>query len=99
LLIAASSLLDFTIILSLFAWARHGKDYRVVLAGFLFFTSRFAIQAIWIQEYPKGYNWAYPGVFSIFVPYGQTADFFFSGHVGACVLLFLEARRNSMVKL
>jgi hypothetical protein len=27
---------------------------------------------------------------SIFVPYGETADFFYSGHVGICMIMFLE---------
>lgn len=27
---------------------------------------------------------------SIFVPYGKTADFFYSGHVGTCVIQALE---------
>jgi hypothetical protein len=30
---------------------------------------------------------------SIFVPYGETADFFYSGHVGVCMLMYLEFSR------
>ena len=69
-------------------------SFRVLLAGALFYAGRFLLQAIWVVEYPEGYNWGYPGVPSIFVPYGETADFFYSGHVGACVLLYLEAMRE-----
>lgn len=43
---------------------------------------------------PAGYNWAFPGVFSIFVPYGKTADFFYSGHVGICMIQYLEFNSN-----
>jgi len=39
--------------------------------------------------YPeKGFYWNYPGVYSIFVPYGWTNDFFFSGHLGNCAITF-----------
>ena len=41
---------------------------------------------------PDDYIWHYPSTFSIFVPYFQTNDFFFSGHVGFCTLAFLEFR-------
>jgi len=27
---------------------------------------------------------------SLFVPYGATTDFFYSGHVGACMIYYLE---------
>ena len=47
-----------------------------------------------IYEIPKGYNWGYPGVMSLFVPYGATADFFYSGHVGTCVLQYNEFHSN-----
>ena len=47
-----------------------------------------------VFEIPQGYNWGYPGVMSLFVPYGKTADFFYSGHVGTCILQFLEYTAN-----
>lgn len=47
-----------------------------------------------VFEIPQGYNWGYPGIMSIFVPYGKTADFFYSGHVGSCMLQFLEFSAN-----
>jgi hypothetical protein len=41
-------------------------------------------------EEPEGYNWGWPGWFSITVPYGKTDDFFYSGHVGVCMIMYLE---------
>ena len=32
------------------------------------------------------------------IPYGKTNDFFFSGHVGCCIINFLEFRANSWYK-
>ncbi len=45
-----------------------------------------------IFRYPDGYLWEFPGFYSITVPYGKTNDFFFSGHVGCCVIMMLEFR-------
>jgi hypothetical protein len=42
------------------------------------------------MRYPEGYLWDYPGFPSIFIPYGKTNDFFYSGHVGLCVIVFHE---------
>lgn len=36
----------------------------------------------------------HPGLHSIVVPYHDTNDFFYSGHVGTCLLCFLEFRAN-----
>ena len=55
-----------------------------------FYSVRAILQVVWKVEYPEGYNWGFPGFLSIFVPYGETADFFYSGHVGICMLFFLE---------
>jgi PAP2 superfamily C-terminal len=38
--------------------------------------------------------WEFPGFYSITVPYGKTNDFFFSGHVGCCIINFLEFKAN-----
>jgi hypothetical protein len=47
-----------------------------------------------IFEIPQGYNWGYPGIMSIYVPYGATADFFYSGHVGTCIMQYNEFHAN-----
>jgi hypothetical protein len=51
------------------------------------------MQGIFKYRYPKGYLWPYPGLPSLLVPYGQTSDFYISGHVGFISLLFWEYRR------
>lgn len=60
----------------------------------MFYSLRTITTNIYKVEMPQGYNWAFPGVFSIFVPYGKTADFFFSGHIGGCMILYLEFDAN-----
>lgn len=39
---------------------------------------------------PVGYIWGDPGFPSLMVPTGKTTDFFFSGHVGYCLISALE---------
>jgi hypothetical protein len=41
----------------------------------------------------------YPGLRSITVPYHDTNDFFYSGHVGTCFLLALEYRASGWFKM
>lgn len=62
----------------------------------LFYVLRDVVQKVWFIEKPPGYLWDYPGVLSIFVGYGKSADFFFSGHLGVCVLNYCEFMANKM---
>lgn len=50
------------------------------------------------MRYPDGYLWDFPGFYSITVPYGKTNDFFFSGHIGICMICFCEFRAHSWKK-
>jgi hypothetical protein len=43
--------------------------------------------------------WDFPGFYSITVPYGRTNDFFFSGHIGCCMINFCEYSRNKWNKM
>ena len=56
----------------------------------VFYGARAAIQSIFKVGKPEGYDWDYPGFFSIYSPYGKTNDFFYSGHCGICYIFFLE---------
>jgi len=43
--------------------------------------------------YPReGFFWNYPGFPSLFVAYGETPDFWWSGHIGILMIMFLEFR-------
>jgi len=48
---------------------------------------------------PEGDLWDDPGLYSITVPYHDLNDFFFSGHVGTCMLITLEYRAQRWYKL
>ena len=51
------------------------------------------------MRYPDGYLWDFPGFYSITVPYGKTNDFFFSGHIGCCVIQIFEFNAIGWKKL
>jgi hypothetical protein len=47
----------------------------------------------------EGFLFGYPGLRSVTVPYHDTNDFFFSGHVGTCLLVVLEYRASGWFKM
>jgi len=78
--------MDIMTLMSFYRFARYSTTWRFVLAMLVFYVLRAITTHIYMVEIPKGYNWAFPGVFSLVVPYGKTADFFYSGHVGSCMI-------------
>jgi len=48
------------------------------------------------MKFPSDYLWGHPGVFSITVPYEPANDFFYSGHVGICMICFITFKRAGM---
>lgn len=48
---------------------------------------------------PYGFLWTWPGFYSVVVPYHDTNDFYFSGHVGTCVLMILEYKASKHFKM
>lgn len=68
----------------------HGTTWRVAFTLAAFYGVRALVQSLCIFCFPDGYVWDFPGVFSLFVAYTHTPDFFYSGHVGVCMLHFLE---------
>ena len=90
MLICCSLLIDIMTLTSFYFWARHSSSWRFLIAMAIFYSFRAFTTSLVIFEIPEGYNWAYPGMMSIFVPYGATADFFYSGHVGTCILQMNE---------
>jgi hypothetical protein len=70
MLIISSLFIDILMFSGLYRFVRYGTTWRIVIAMSLFYSVRFIVQHLWYVEYPDGYNWGYPGFFSIFVPYG-----------------------------
>ena len=47
----------------------------------------------------EGFIFSYPGIPSLTVPYHDANDFFYSGHVGTCLLVILEYRSGGFYKM
>ena len=92
LLICDSLTMDFLVCVQGYRFLRFGTTWRFIFAILPFYALRALIQGIDTFEFPEGYNWDFPGWFSEFVPYGVTPDFFYSGHVGSCIIHFYEFR-------
>lgn len=90
LLISCSTMLDLLMIIAFYRWIRYATTWRLFITMGIFYGLRAIIQKLWYVEFPQGYDWGFPGFMSVFVPYGETADFFYSGHAGCCMIQFLE---------
>ncbi|MSU22448.1 MAG: hypothetical protein EXS32_01340 [Opitutus sp.] len=84
-LILTSALID-AFGLYLLASAVFGSTVQPFIAILILFAMRQACQAICTLPIPPGSIWRHPGFPSLFVTYGTSNDFFFSGHTAISVL-------------
>lgn len=67
-----------------------GTSLRIGCTLGLFYPIRNVIQAIFLMGRPVGFEWFYPGIPALTVPYFDTNDFYFSGHVGSTTIFSSE---------
>lgn len=82
-----------------FVW---GGTMRVAASLILFYPIRNVIQAVFLMGRPVGFLWSYPGIAALTVPYFDTNDFYFSGHVGSTTMYaseYLAMKWNKMAAL
>ena len=86
--IFGSIILDITFLLSVLSWCFYDKHYTLILTISFFYGIRGGLQNIYRNTVPKeaGWVWYYPNFPSITINYFEGNDFFFSGHVGICIL-------------
>ena len=89
-IIQSSVGIDFMMISYLVIFAVRGTTMRIAASLILFYPIRNVIQAIFLMGRPVGFLWSYPGIISLTVPYFDTNDFYFSGHVGSTTLYSSE---------
>lgn len=89
LLIVTSFIIDVTA-LFLLGSAIFGSTLQPFLALVIIMTFRFICQLIFTLPTPRGIIWHYPGFPSLFVTYGVSNDFFFSGHTAVAMLGLLQ---------
>lgn len=62
-----------------------------VIGGF--YITRGVLQSIFLYRYIPGTYWLSPGFPSLVVPYGDSADYYYSGHTGfMCMTVFFLRR-------
>ena len=72
--------------LYLFASSIFGPTLQPLIAILVLFSMRQTCQALCTLPIPPGSIWRHPGFSSLFVTYGTSNDFFFSGHTAISVL-------------
>lgn len=97
-MILCSLMMDVMVLVNLFRFALQGATFRFPLALLAFYIFRGVLQSLFLMRYPAGYLWDFPGVYSITVPYGRTNDFFFSGHIGCCMINYCEYQAHGWGK-
>jgi hypothetical protein len=88
--ISSSWCIDLLFITLFGNWIFKGSSFRLVVAYVLFYGTRAVFQAICVLPYPQGMIWLFPVAPSLVVPYGISSDFFWSGHVGFCIIAASE---------
>jgi len=94
LIIVASLLMDITVFVLAVREVLFGKNYKRFFILVIFYGFRAFLQSVFFLKFPTNYIWGNPGVFSIVVPYQPANDFFYSGHLGLCVISFITFKRD-----
>lgn len=81
ILIIGGLLEDIAVLLGFGFFCFYFKSWRMLFALGKIYAIRGIVQALFILRIPKDNLFAYPGFPSLFVPYLNTNDYYFSGHV------------------
>lgn len=87
-------LMDFTQVIGVVAVAVEKISFKNAFAFGLFFPLRQLIQGIFLMRRLPGWTWYDTGYFSLTVPFHDTNDFYYSGHLGVCVLWIVDFYSN-----
>lgn len=87
--------MDFTQIIGIAYIVVERVSYKNAIGFTLFFPTRQALQNIFLMRRLETWTWFDTGFFSLTVPFHDTNDFYFSGHLGVCVLYCLDFYHNN----
>jgi hypothetical protein len=99
IIILSSLMIDVVLLFVAYFFWRDGKTARIMNSLFVFYLIRGICQAFFFMQYPEKWCYEDPGFFSIVVPYGKAADFYFSGHSGFLLVSTLELIHMKMIGL
>ena len=89
-IVQSSVCIDYLMIGYLVIFFFWGTTTRVPTALVMFYPLRNLIQTVFLMGRLKGFLWSWPDVQSLTVPYFDTNDFYYSGHVGNTTIMSME---------
>lgn len=89
-MIYSSALMDFIQLSGIAHYLIKFKTNRGIVAFAFFMIPRSWIQSHFLMGRQKGFLWYDPGVLALTVPYHDTNDFYYSGHIGTATLYMHE---------
>lgn len=90
LMFIAGVLMDFLVYFNIYLWITKASDWIVMQAIILFYLIRQVFLYFCHMRFPSLYDFTAPPIPSLTISYFQTNDFFYSGHIGMPIILFLE---------
>lgn len=97
-LIAANFFLDGLFATVCISFILESRSYRILFSVGIFYLVRGVLQQFQTLPFPEGQYWEYPGFPSLINIYGRQSDFFYSGHIGFCLLCTIELFNNKSIK-
>ena len=96
LLILSSNSLDFLVLFTFIHFTMYSRSSKLPITVSLFYVIRFITQKFTMLEYYEIYLFDYPNFLSLTVPFGRAPDFFYSGHVGICLIIAYYLYKNDL---
>ena len=94
IIITAGLIMDLLFLIISIRFICFHKNCRLLATLVVFYLIRGIIQNMFSFGMPNDYIWGFPGMYSLVVSYYPINDFFYSGHVGSCLISYLEFRRD-----
>jgi len=98
-LIYSAFLMDVLMLTFMVLFYFHWNSIRLVFSLILFYPPRQVIQGLFLIARPVGFLRSFPGIHAITIPYFDTNDFYWSGHVGSSSVFMLEYARSGYPKM
>ena len=97
IIIVSSIFIDCTFMLIAYLFVTQGKTARIMYSILIFYGMRGICQSFFLFQFQDNFCFEDPGFFSLLVPYGKAADFYFSGHSGFLLMATLEIINMKMI--
>lgn len=90
LMLISAFMMDFLVYYNIYLWITQSSEWLVMQAITVFYLTRQIFLTICNMRFPSLYDFSAPPIPSLTICYFRTNDFFYSGHIGLPIILFLE---------